>query len=92
MKKITMFYLIHCPYCRQASRAIDELTAENPAYGDIEIDYVEESMQPSVAEQYDYYYVPTMFFGKEKQYEARPGESYEECKTNVRRVFDAALA
>ena len=31
------------------------------------------------------------FFGKEKQYEAHPGETYEECKKNVERVLRAAL-
>ena len=92
VKKVTMFYLLNCPYCKQAHRVIDDLYAENPAYKDIEIDYVEESMQPSVAEQYDYYYVPTFFIGKEKISEARTGESYEECKANIRRVFDIAMA
>ena len=91
MRPVTMFYLINCPYCKQAHRAIDELTARNEAYKAIDIDYVEESMQPSRAEQYDYYYVPTMFIGKEKLYEAHPGESYEECRENIRKVFDAAL-
>ena len=92
VKKVTLFYLINCPYCKQAHRAIEELTAEKPAYKDIPIDYVEESMQPSLAEQYDYYYVPTMFFDHDKQYEAHPGESYKECRENIRKVFEAALA
>ena len=91
MKPVTMFYLINCPYCKQAHRAIDELTVGNEAYKAIDIDYVEESMQPSRAEQYDYYYVPSMFIGKEKLYEAHPGEIYEECRENIRKVFDAAL-
>ena len=56
------------------------------------MDWVEESERPEVAERYDYYSVPTMFIGSEKLYEAHKGEGYEECKANVKRVFEAALA
>ena len=43
MKEIELFYLKTCPYCRNAKRAIDELIEENPAYADIQIDWIEES-------------------------------------------------
>ncbi len=33
-----------------------------------------------------------MFIGEEKLYEAKPREKYDDCKDNVRRVLDAALA
>ena len=52
---------------------------------------IEESEDPVTADAYDYYYVPTMFIGDEKLYEAHRGETYEECKENVRRVFEAEL-
>ena len=32
MKELEIFYLTSCPYCINARKAIDELTAENPAY------------------------------------------------------------
>ena len=92
MKKITFFYLEKCPYCKQARRALDELKAEDAKYGTVDMEWVEESQRPDVADRYDYYSVPTMFLGDEKLYEAKPGEKYEECMANVRRVLDAALA
>ena len=42
MKEILGFHLNGCPYCANASRAIDELVAENPAYADIHINWVED--------------------------------------------------
>ena len=92
MKKVTFFYLEACPYCKNARRAMDELKAGDARYRAIEMDWVEESERPEVAERYDYYSVPTMFIGSEKLYEAHKGEEYEECKANVKRVFEAALA
>ena len=91
MRKITLFYLTDCPYCRNAKRALEELKKENPAYGEIEIDWVEESEQPEVAGKYDYYYVPTIYVGDKKMYEAKPSESYAVCKENVKAVLDAVL-
>ena len=40
MKEIELFYLASCPYCRNAKKAIGELSAENPAYADIRIDWI----------------------------------------------------
>ncbi|MBR2672593.1 MAG: thioredoxin family protein [Oscillospiraceae bacterium] len=88
---IKMFYLSGCPYCRQAFKAIEELKAEDPKFGPVAIEMIEESEDPVTADAYDYYYVPTMFIGDEKLYEAHRGETYEECKENVRRVFEAEL-
>ena len=48
---------------------------------------IEESEDPETAEKYDYYYVPTMYVREEKIYEAHRGETYEECKENVKKVF-----
>ena len=92
MKTLTLFYLEDCPYCRNARRALKELGEENPSYEKIAIDWIEESHQPQIAEQYDYYYVPAVFFGKDKLYEARPSESYLACKDKLREVLDSALA
>ncbi len=92
MKKIKFFYLEKCPYCKQARRALDELKSEDAKYQNVDMDWIEESKQPDVAEQYDYYNVPTMFVDDVKVYEAKPGESYDDCKANVKRVLDTALA
>lgn len=90
--KLTLFHLDNCPYCHNARRALAELVKENPAYGQIEIDWIEESRQPEVAERYDYYYVPTIYLGEDKLYEARPSESYADCKRNIKASLDTALA
>lgn len=91
MRKLTIFHLEHCPYCHNAKRALQELLQENPAYGAIELEWIEESRQAELANSFDYYYVPTVYAGRDKLYEARPGESYADCKANLRRALDAAL-
>lgn len=91
MKKITLFYLDDCPYCHYAKRALAELADENPAYGEIQVDWIEEREQPEISAQYDYYYVPTIFYGEEKLYEAHPTEKYEDCKKNIKAALDIAL-
>ena len=91
MKKITLFYLTGCPYCENAKRALKELVVENPAYGDVEINWIEERQNAELAEQYDYYYVPTIYDGQVKLYEASPSESYADCKDHVRAALDTVL-
>lgn len=92
MKKITLFYLENCPYCRNAKQALAELIKEAPQYGQVEIHWVEESKEPDLAGQYDYYYVPTVFMGGAKLYEASPMEPYAACKANLKAALDTALA
>ena len=91
MKSITYFYLAGCPYCRHADRAIEELTAENPEYGKVPVEKINEALHPMLVAKYDYYYVPTMFVDGTKAYEADPGQGYEEIKEKVREVFELAL-
>ena len=91
MEKLTLFYLTDCPYCHFAQKALAELSAENPAYQAIPIEWIEERQQPDVAAQYDYYYVPSLFEGKRKLYEANPAEKYENVKQNLRSALDAIL-
>lgn len=87
-KTITFFYLEGCPYCRNANRAIEELVREKPEYADVEIRRINENDPPAGISGYDHYYVPSMFIGREKIYEAHPGQQYEEIKESVRRVFE----
>ena len=91
MKKVTCFYIETCPYCVQAKRVLQELIQENPAYGEVEIEWIEENEHPEIIEHYDYYATPSMFIGKEKLYEAHLFEKAEECKANIRRVLEAAM-
>lgn len=91
MRKVTCFYLTECPYCIQAKKALKELITENPLYGEVEIDWIEESQNPDIIDQYDYYATPSMFIGKEKLYEAYLFETYDECKAHVKAVLDEAM-
>lgn len=91
MKSIKLFYLADCPYCHSAQRALTELTEEKTAYREIEVEWIEESRQPDLAKQYDYYYVPTIFAGDRKLYEADPAEDYAPIKAHIRAALEAAL-
>ena len=91
MKKLTVFHLNTCPYCINAKKALAELAAADERFKDPDIEWIEESETPEKTEGYDYYYVPTFFLGKEKLYEAHPGESYEECLGKVKECLEKAL-
>ena len=86
-----MFYLEDCGYCAKAHRALEELCGENPAYREIPIRKIEESQEPELADQYDYYAVPSFFDGGKKLFEAHLFMSYEDIRDEVRRVLDYAL-
>ncbi len=92
MQKLTAFYLEGCPYCKKAVESLKELKAENSAYEKAEIDWIEESKSPDIANSYDYYYVPSFFLGDTKLYECSPKEGYEEIKQQVRKVLDTVLS
>lgn len=85
MQTLTYFYLKSCPYCRQADRMIAELKSSAPEYAAVPIEKIEEEQHPEVAEQYDYYYVPCFFLGKEKLFEGVPSEE------EIKKVLDTAV-
>lgn len=85
MKKITMFVMQGCPYCKHAFELMDELKAKQPAYKDLEIDVVDENVQPELANSFDYYYVPTFYVDGDKLHEGVPTEE------KVEAVFKAAV-
>ncbi len=86
-----MFYLNDCGYCAKAKRALEELYAEKPEYKNIPLTRIEETEQPALADQYDYYAVPSFFDGQKKLFEAHLFMSYEEIRDEVRKVLDYAL-
>ena len=92
MKPITMFYLEDCGYCTRAQRILEELIRENAEYAKVEITRIEESQQPSLVEQYDYYAVPSFFDGCKKLFEARLFMSDKDLREEVQKVLDYALA
>ncbi|NLM19501.1 MAG: thioredoxin family protein [Clostridiaceae bacterium] len=84
MKKIKFFMFDSCPYCQLALGYLKELQSEDK-YKNIEIEMINERKQPEVAEQYDYYYVPTFYVDEEKIHEGSAK------KKDVQRVLDLAL-
>lgn len=86
MQELTLFYLENCPYCKRALAYMDELRETDPRYAEIPVKMIEERQQKEVADQYDYYYVPTYYIGGEKIAEGAID------KDGVRAVFDKALA
>lgn len=91
MKEIELFYLTHCPYCIKARKAVEELTAESPAFAGLNIRWIEESREPELAGSRDYYYVPSLFCEGKKLYEANPTDDYDAIKGNIRSAFTAVL-
>ena len=55
-------------YYKRAFNYIDELK-KRPEYKDIVIETIEETEHPDIADQYDYYYVPTFYIADEKVHE-----------------------
>ena len=85
MKKILMFVMEGCPHCANANRFMNELYEENPEYRKLEIEVIDETKEPELANTYDYYYVPTYYLDGEKFHEGVPG------KKMVKELFQSAL-
>ena len=90
--KLTEFVLAGCPYCAVARDVLDELRRERPELEGIEIELVDESLEPERADRYDYYRVPSFFIGERKLYEASPLWPRAEVKRRLGAMFDALLA
>ena len=69
MKKLTLFTLNGCPYCREAEIWIKELKEEDPELRNVKIERIEESENPEIAEAHDYWYVPTFYLEETKIHE-----------------------
>ena len=72
MKKILMFTMESCPYCSSARFYMEELFDKNPKYKDLDIEIIDEVEHPDIADQYDYYFVPTYYLEGEKFHEGIP--------------------
>ncbi len=84
MKQITMFVTSWCPYCRKARNLMEELYKENPAYKNLNLKIIDEEMNPDIAKQYNYYYVPTYYVDSDKIHEGVP------TKEAIKTVFELA--
>lgn len=85
MQEILMMLLPGCPHCRRADKMIEKLVEENPAYGEIPIRRVDESVEVEFADSLDYYFVPTFYVAGEKLMEGVPSEE------KIQAVLDHAL-
>ena len=92
MREIEIFYLTGCPYCDNARRAVAELMQEESAYRDLALRWIEENEEKALADSYDYYRVPSVFFEGDKLYECSPRHGYGAIKAHLRAAFDQALA
>lgn len=85
MKKLTLFYLPSCPYCRQAFGWLEELAREKPEYTSIPLTTINEAAEPELADSYDYYYVPCLYADGIKCHEGAA------TKEKLRAVLEDAL-
>ena len=85
MKPITMFITSWCPYCKEAYPIMDDLKEENPKFRELDIKIIDEELEPAIAKQYDYYYVPTYYVGDVKAHEGGIN------KEIIRKIFESAL-
>ncbi len=69
MKNVLLFHFDACPYCREALRWIEEIKRECPETAAVRIEMIDEKKQPGIADQYDYYYVPTFYLDGVKAHE-----------------------
>jgi len=69
MKPVIMFVTEWCPYCKKALTWMENIKKQNPEYSGIEIKIIDEELQPDIAKQYTYYYVPTYYIDGVKVHE-----------------------
>jgi thiol-disulfide isomerase/thioredoxin len=85
MKEVKMFMFEGCPHCQRAEEMITEIFAEHPEYARIPFTVIDERKNPEIAEEYNYYYVPTFYTGDVKMMEGVP------TKEAIEKVFAKAL-
>ena len=85
MLPLTILHLDACPYCRNARRAMEELRQESEDFAKVELRWIEENREAAQAAAYaDYWYVPSVYLGMQKLYEAQPGDDFLTIKQQLR--------
>ena len=69
MKKVLMVHFLGCPFCRAAEGYLQELTQRYPELAAIPIERIDERIHPDIANQYDYWFVPTFYVDGAKAHE-----------------------
>ncbi|MBT3320066.1 MAG: glutaredoxin [Clostridia bacterium] len=86
MKQVILFIIKSCPYCIMANKFMKQIFKENPQFKDVPLRIVDENEQKDIADQYNYYYVPTYYVDGVRMHEGVP------TKEKVEAVFKAAYA
>ncbi len=86
MKRIQLFYLKNCPFCKKAFSYIEAAKTAHPELQGLQIELIEESEEPEVADRYDYYYVPTFYIDGVKVHEG--GIYPEEMEPLLRKALE----
>ena len=90
-KELRIFYLEGCPYCLNARKALQELQAGSAEYAAVPVRWIDEAKEAQLAEQYDYYRVPTIYDGETKLYECSPAHGFAEIRQQVEAALQSAL-
>lgn len=85
-EELKLFILPNCPYCLEVLGFIKILKIEEAKYKDIEITMIDEQKNSELAAKYDYYYVPSFYYGQVKLHEGAA------TKDKVSAVFDKYLS
>ncbi len=85
MKKLKLFYLAYCPYCKRALKYIEELKNSDAKYDNIPVEMIEESQNRALANSYDYYLVPCFYVDEKKVHEGVAD------KDDIKQVFDMVI-
>ena len=81
---LTIFILNNCPYCIYAKIHLTKLL-KDPKYQNININYINEKTNKELSNQYNYYYVPSFYYNKQKLYEGAIN------KTRLKQLLDTYL-
>jgi len=84
MKTMKLFIMKTCPYCQRALRFLTELRAGGD-YEAIDVEIIDEREEKELADSYDYYLVPSIFYQGKKLHEGVLS------KEELQRILDVVL-
>ena len=61
MKKVVMFSLDSCPYCKRAIKMVEALKQKNTEYKDVEIEIIDEDNRPDEYKDLTHELVPAYY-------------------------------
>lgn len=80
MKPVYILTTSWCPHCKNARQILSDLLAERPEWADLSIQIIDEEKEPDQLKPFfNYYYVPTVYVGEDKQFEGVPSRELMEA-------------